>query len=458
MRRRLALNEPLRAQSINRQGAARATTVDGKPVRIDLALEDELVTCEPKKKRRGITYGVVNEVIQASDRRISARCKYFEACGGCSFQHLEASEQRKQKELWLLEDFASLELETPALIPAISDVQWGYRRRARLGVKYVEKKGGVIIGFRERHSSLIQPIEQCEVLHPSASELIPSLRQTIADLSVKDRIPQVEISVANEGVAVVIRHLEAFTTGDINRLRKFVRGSSALVYLQSAGLDTVRPLESNCPPLLSYNISVTLGDICWSACYQFAATDFVQIHAGVNQQMVAFLLIHFGDIFGKMSSGTHREGGTPKVLDLFCGIGNFSIPLAQAGFEVCGIEGDATLVSRAKHNATRNQLDSCLQFYAIDLYQELPLTAYLEAKYDAVVLDPPRSGAEHVVAQIERWRPKHIVYFSCNSITLARDSAVLVNAKGYRMRTLRIIDMFPQTNHFEAVACYEKIA
>jgi 23S rRNA (uracil1939-C5)-methyltransferase len=305
----------------------------------------------------------------------------------------------------------------------------------------VPKKGGMIVGFRERNSSFIQPIQHCDVLYPEVAALLPDLRETLEKTSCNDRIPQVEISVADNAVVMIVRHLETFVQADLDVLTDFAKRNDLQLFLQPGNLKSVHPLYPPSPEPLYYHFEE--ADIR----VEFLPTDFIQVNGSINEQLVN-TAIELLDV--------EKED---RVLDLFCGVGNFTLPLARHSNEVVGVEGDQALVQRAIHNKELNQLDN-LAFYFGDLFKE-DMTAeshgdWLNSTYDKVLLDPPRSGAQEMVKRMPQLGPKKVVYVSCGPATLARDAGVLVNQHGYRMTHAGVIDMFPHTAHVESIAVFEK--
>ncbi|MEQ8495302.1 MAG: methyltransferase domain-containing protein, partial [Gammaproteobacteria bacterium] len=321
-----------------------------------------------------------------------------------------------------------------AVTPPIRGPQWGYRRKARLGVKHVPKKGGVIVGFRERASPYITDCHGCDVLDERIARQLPSLRALIDGLSIRDRVPQLEVAAGDAATVIVVRHLAAPSDADRAALADFAASSGIHVYLQSGGLDTVTPLT---PPaaVLEYGVGdVTLG---------FEPVDFTQVNAGINTQMVARAL------------DCLAPGPSDRVADLFCGIGNFTLPLARRAASVIGVEGDAALVARARGNAERNGIDNC--DYAVCDLADADAVARLElGRPTQLLLDPPRAGAAAVIEGIDFSTIGRIVYVSCNPVTFARDAGLLVNRHGYRLAETGILDMFPHTAHVESLSLFTR--
>ncbi len=410
--------------------------VDGKVVFIDDALPGERVRFRPGKQRRSFNVGTAMEILSASSDRVSPKCRYFGVCGGCALQHMDSQVQLLVKQDLLLENLEKIGKSAPEQVLApIRGPVWGYRRKARLGVRFVPKKGGVLVGFRERRKSYVTPLETCDVLDPRISVMLPRLSNVIAGLSCADRIPQIEVAAGDGAAALVFRHLDPLQGTDLEKLRVFGEELAVQVFLQPNGLDSVTPLYPEQPDLLTYTLPPHDVEIA------FSPTDFVQINADVNRSLVDKVLRLL------------RVSRTDRALDLFCGVGNFSLPLARAAASVVGIEGDPRLLGMAKHNARRNGCGDA-RFAVADLCAEPLEHALLKTRYDKVVLDPPRTGAIDLIKQMSRLGPERVVYVSCNPATLARDAAVMVHVHGFRLLAAGVVDMFPHTNHVESIAVF----
>jgi 23S rRNA (uracil1939-C5)-methyltransferase len=308
-------------------------------------------------------------------------------------------------------------------------------------VKYVPKKGGTIIGFRERNSSYIQPTQECQVLLPHVSALLSPLRSALEKLSCNDRIPQVEVSVADNATVLVVRHLSPLHQSDLDVLIDFAKTHSVYLFLQPGNLKSVHPLYPQKPDALYYDFPD------FDVRIEFLATDFIQVNAGINDLMVN-KAVELLDIQKQDS-----------VLDLFCGVGNFTLPIARRAKQVVGVEGDAALVERAKHNQVINRLEN-VGFYFGDFFKEGMSSSshgdWLDCKFDKILLDPPRSGAAEMIKRLPDFEASKVVYVSCGPATLARDAGVMVHQHGYRLTHLGVIDMFPHTAHVESIAVFEK--
>jgi 23S rRNA (uracil1939-C5)-methyltransferase len=409
---------------------------DGKAAFVGGALPGELIRFRRVRRHRGHDEAQLLEVITASPDRVTARCAHFGICGGCSLQHLSADRQIEIKEQELRDALERVAKVSPqAWLPPLRGPQWGYRRRARLGARFVTKKGRVVVGFRERLAPYIAALERCEVMAEPIGALIGPLSILLTGLASREFIPQIEVAIAENVTALILRVLRPLSEGDIAALREFGRQHGLRLYLQSGGPATVAPLEAGPEPeALRYSLPE------FGVTYDFAPTDFVQINADINAAMVSQVIALL------------QLDGQSRVLDLFCGLGNFTLPLARRAAAVLGIEGDAALVERARHNALMNGLTNA-QFLAADLTQPLPVTApYLSGGFSHVVLDPPRAGALEVMPTIAHLAPRKVAYISCHPGSLARDIAVLVHEFGFVLRAAGVLDMFPHTAHVESLA------
>ena len=409
----------------------------GKVVFVPFTITGEYVRYEPKKKKKSFDEAKLLEVIKPSLKRIQPRCKYFTVCGGCATQHISNDAQIKFKQHAVLETIRRVGNVTPQTVypPAIHKV-WGYRRRARLAVKYVFKKERVLVGFREKDAPFVTDMWSCEVLHPSLASLIGPFSYLISSLSIKDKVPQIECCVAENVTALVFRVLDTPLEDDLNKLKVFEKEHGVQIYLQTKGLDTVAPLSAKqSSQALFYILSP------FDVRLEFLPIDFIQVHHEMNQKMVQQAVRWLN-----LSSNN-------KVLDLFCGLGNFSLPIATKAQKVLGIEGDDGLVIRAKHNAQINQIPN-VAFLKADLFKVDKNCSWLGENWDAVVIDPPRAGAREVIELLGSIGPEKILYISCHPATLARDADIVVNQFGYKLERLNVLDMFPQTGHVETMVLF----
>lgn len=409
--------------------------ISGKKVFVTGALEGEEVRFRRRKKRRNFDEAELVEVLSASPKRIEPRCAVFGVCGGCSLQHVGAAEQHKIKQQALQDSLQRIgKVEPERWLPPVHDSPWNYRRRARLAVKDVAGKGRVLVGFRERHAPYITDMHRCEVLAKPIDDLLDPLSELIGSLSIRTRLPQIEVAVAENATSLVFRVLDPPTDPDLEHFKTFGIEHDMRVYLQTGGPDTISLLQPEGPlPPLSYSLPE------FDIVIEFEATDFVQINAAVNRRMVSTAL-ELLDL-----------GPDDRVLDLFCGIGNFSLPLARQCSQVLGVDGEQSLVARAKVNAGRNGILNC-EFRTADLSRIDGTESWMREDWTGLLLDPVRSGALEVVRHIKRIGPSRIVYVSCHPATLARDLSTLVSEHGYRLEAAGIIDMFPHTGHVESIA------
>jgi 23S rRNA (uracil1939-C5)-methyltransferase len=408
---------------------------EGKTAFVGGALPGEVIRFRRLRRHRGHDEGQLLEVITASPDRVTPPCAHFGVCGGCALQHLAAERQIELKERELRDALERVaKVNAQEWLPPLRGPQWGYRRRARLGARYVPKKGRVVVGFRERLAPYIAALDDCAVLSPPVGALLAPLSVLLTGLSARESIPQIEVAVAENATALVFRVLCSLPEADIAALRDFARQHALRIYLQTGGLDTVAPLEGAALQPLRYALPE------FGVAYDFAPTDFVQINAAINAAMVSQVV------------SLLELDSQSRVLDLYCGLGNFTLPLARRAGAVLGIEGDAALVERARHNARMNGLSNA-QFVAADLTQTLPLKApYLAGGFSQVVLDPPRAGALEVMPTIAHLAPRKVAYISCHPGSLARDIAVLVHEFGFSLRAVGVLDMFPHTAHVESLA------
>jgi len=412
----------------------------GKKVFVAGALAGEEVRFQRRKRRRNYDEAELLEVLDASDQRLEPRCEAFGRCGGCVFQHVSVDEQRALKQRSLMDSLERIGKVSPGtwLEPLVVGDGWHYRRRARLAVKDVRGKGRVLVGFRERHAPFVTDMRRCEVLGHPVDGLIEALSELIGSLSIRARLPQVEVAIADNATELVFRVLDPPDDGDVRKLAAFGKRHDLRISLQPKGPDSVYPAYPDKPPEpLRYRLPDFDVDI------EFLPTDFVQVNAAVNEAIVG-MAIDFLDVRPE-----HR------VLDLFCGIGNFTLPLARRAGEVLGIEGESRQVERARANAARNSIGNA-RFECADLFKIDGTEAWIREGCDRLLLDPARSGADAVISHVRALDPGRIVYVSCHPGTLARDAGMLVNDFGYSLEAAGIIDMFPHTAHVESVAVFSR--
>ncbi len=410
--------------------------IDGKATFIADALPGERVRFRYLHVGKDADEGQCTAVEQASPHRVTPRCEHFGVCGGCSMQHLDPAQQIVFKQKQLLDQLARIGKVQPQTVapPIVAEGEqgvWGYRRRARLGAKRVPTRGGAIVGFRERNTHFVTPLQRCHVLDARVGERLPALRAAINGLSIPDRVPQVEIACADR-VALVFRLLDPASDADLDKLVAFGAQEDFDIYLQTGGPATIRPLA----PAAALEYSPDGSDLR----LRFEPTDFIQVNGRISQQTVNQALDWL-----ELTAGE-------RVLELFCGLGNFSLPLAARGAQVIAVEGEAGLVQRARENAQRNGLE--VRFEKADLFKADAGAAWLQPHFDKVLLDPPRAGAREILPVVAARKPQRIVYVSCHPGTLARDAGILVHEHGYRLAQAGVMDMFPHTSHVESMALF----
>lgn len=421
------------------EGAGVVASSGGKRVLVPGALAGEQISFRRQRRRRNFDEGVLLEVLRPSPQRAVPACEYFSRCGGCALQHLESAAQLAMKQTSLLDSLQRIGRVVPErVLPPISAAVWGYRRRARLAVRHVARKGRVLVGFREREQPRVVDMLSCETMHPAVSQLLPALSELVGALSIRSRLPQIEVTVADNATALVLRVLDPPGAGDLDMLRSFALNHGLRIYLQSGGPESVVPLD----PLpaeddLGYAIPA------YGLTLRFGPVDFIQVHPEVNLRMIdqAIELL--------------APAATDRVLDLYCGIGNFTLPLAMRAAEVVGIEGARPALERARQNAAAAGLANT-RFIEADLSGAGAEGAWTREPFDLVLLDPPRTGAAALLPALAGVGARHIVYVSCHPGTLARDAGLLVAEHGYRLVAAGVMDMFPQTSHVESMALFVK--
>ena len=372
-------------------------------------------------------------LLAASADQVTPYCAHFDICGGCSLQHLDSAAQLRLKEQRLRDALGRLAQVAPGRwLPAIASPPWGYRRRARLGVRYVRRKERALVGFRERRSHLIANLTRCEVLAPPLDALIVPLSALVTQLSIRERLPQIEVAIGDGAVALVLRVLAAPSLEDLASLREFELLHAVSFYLQPGGIDSVQALTEPAPRLF-YALPDAALEI------EFLPTDFIQVNAAVNRSLVTTA--------ARLLELTRDS----RVLDLYCGLGNFSLALARRAHSVVGVEGDAGLVARAGGNAQRNGIGNA-QFFHADLTADVSAAPWLALGFSHVLLDPPRAGALALLPHIARLAPERVLYVACDPDTLARDVGLLVQQHGFKLLAAGVVDMFPHTAHVESLA------
>jgi 23S rRNA (uracil1939-C5)-methyltransferase len=418
--------------------------IDGKTTFIDGALTDEIVIARIQKKHKNYNDAELVEVIKASEARITPGCPHFLICGGCSLQHVSPSAQIHLKQTILAEQFHHFanHLVPQHWLPPITDSSWHYRHKARLGVKYVRKKEKVLVGFREKRTNKIAALETCPILHESVGRHLKTLADFIATLDAFEQIPQIEVAVGDNATALVFRHLIPLSEKDFQALIQFGKTYGYWIYLQSKGIDSIYRIH---PDLSNEKLFYHLPE--QDLTLEFEPYHFIQINPKINQKMIkqalSLLQLHDNDI----------------VLDLFSGLGNFSLALAKHAKEVVALEGEQALCDYGKYNADKNKLPHC-QFIKADLHDEESLLKnppWPKKAYTKALIDPPRTGAKALIEQLITLQIQKILYVSCNPATLARDAQILTK-NGYVLTHCGVMDMFPHTNHVESMALFETVS
>ena len=414
------------------------THLNGKATFVHGSLPGERVRFVYIEQRRKYDQGRVVEVLTASPERVEPRCRQFGICGGCSLQHQAPEAQVQAKQRAMLDALQHIGKVSPMelLPPLVGESPWGYRRKARLGVRHVPKKGGTLVGFRERNSAKIAEVERCHILHPRVGELLPALSGLIDGLSIREQIPQIEMAMGDSVCVLIFRLLGPLDEGDRAQLLAFGPAHEVAIYVQEGGPESIQPLSGETADLFYQlpDFELTL---------HFLPSDFTQVNSDINRRMV------------RRAVDLLELEPADRVLDLFCGLGNFTLPLARRAGEVTGVEGDPGLVARARENAQRNHIQNC-RFYTANLYETLDNEPWLQDRFDKALLDPPRSGALETLPPLPRLGVERLVYVSCYPGTLARDAGILVHELGYRLRSAGVMDMFPHTTHVESIAVFEK--
>lgn len=450
------MSEPgewLDVESIDLDGQGVAHDAQGKVVFIEGALIGERVLARVHRSKDAWEQGVVQAISHESPSRVHPRCLHFGlhagACGGCKMQHLDATAQMAVKQRALEDALWHLgRVRAEVVLRPIEGMAWGYRDRARLSVRHVVKKGKVLVGFHERKSSYIADMGRCDILAPAVSRLLMPLRELVMGMDARDRLPQIEVAVGDAAVVLVLRHLIPLSDDDVHRLKVFAAAHGVTWWLQAKGPDSAMPLDASTSPPLRYRLPEFGVELA------FRPTDFTQVNHRVNELLVYRAL-------QLMALEPHEQ-----VIDWFCGLGNFTLPMATRARTVLGIEGSETLVSRARENARLNALDGRTSFEACNLFDVTPDALRAWPAADAWLVDPPREGAMALVKALGELRqqggdaaapwqaPARIVYISCNPATLARDAGLLVNQAGFRLAAAGVVNMFAHTAHVESMALF----
>jgi len=410
--------------------------VEGKAVFVVGALPGERVRARQTARKKSFDEAVATEILRPSPDRVAPRCAHFGTCGGCALQHLAPEKQVEYKQHILLENFERIgHVQPERWLEPLRGEAWGYRRKARLGAKWVKKKEKALIGFREIDPRFIADIARCEVLVPRIGERIAGLSALVQSLQAREQIAQIELSAGDDGAVLVFRNLAPLAEPDREKLRAFGREAGVAIYLQPGNNETVHPLDAEQP--LRFALPAHEVD------FDFRPLDFVQVNADMNRRMVDHALALLD------------PQPTERVLDLFCGLGNFTLPIARRAASVVGVEGDPGLVQRARDNAARLGIAN-VEFHAVDLTSDLRTQPWVRQGFDKLLLDPPRTGAMEAIPQLPLQGVRRIVYVSCHPGSLARDAGILVREHGYVLRAAGAMDMFPHTAHVESIALFEK--
>ncbi len=416
--------------------------IDGKTIFIDGALPFETVEYSTYRKKPSFENAQAMAILKESFLRTTPRCPHFGVCGGCSMQHMEFTAQVAAKQRVLEENLKRIgSVDTETLLPAIYGPAWGYRHRARLSARYVAKKGTVLVGFHEKRSSFVADMSECHVLPPRISAQLPALRELVMQLSIRDRMPQIELALGDKVDVFVFRNMDAITQEDEQVLKAYADEWKVQIWLQPKGPDTAFPLYPLDAPALTYSLPE------YGVVMPFKPTEFTQVNPHINRVMVERAM--------KLLDPQPGE----RIADMFCGLGNFTLPIARSGAWVLGMEGSQQLVDRALENAQKNGLAERTAFQMANLFEMTEDWLARLGPFDKMLIDPPRDGALELCKSIPEVNgPTRIVYVSCNPATLARDANVLVHMKGYTLKAAGVVNMFPHTAHVESMAWFEKEA
>lgn len=430
---RLALVE-----SLDQEGRGVAHS-DGKAIFIEGALPGELVEFVSYRRKPSFELADATRIVRPSASRVEPRCSHFGVCGGCSMQHLEPRAQVAAKQRVLEDNLARIgKVRAETMLAPIRGPNWGYRYRARMSARYVVKKAAMLVGFHERRSSFIADMRSCEVVPPRISALLLPLRDLVSSLSIRDRMPQVELAIGDAVDVLVFRILEPLTQDDGDAMRRFADAHHVQVFLQTKGPETALPFHPLDAPPLQYRIPD------YGLVFPFKPTDFTQVNHEINRVLVRRAMTLLDPQPGE------------RIGDFFCGLGNFSLAIARLGAQVVGVEGNEGLVRRARENAAFNRLEAACTFEDRNLFAITAGDWLQYGRFDRVLIDPPRDGAMELAKALCEAPPSRIVYVSCNPATLARDANVLVNTGGYRLSAAGVINMFPHTSHVESIAVFDR--
>jgi len=435
-------NTVLTIESLDLSAQGIAHDDEGKVVFVDGALPGEKVQVEITRRQKNYNKARAVEVIHASPLRVTPKCIYFGQCGGCVMQHLDPDAQIAIKQRALEDMLKHIgRVQAAQILPPIYGAFWGYRMKARFSARYVPKKGGMLVGFRERNSRFVMDMQHCQVVPKHVSDLLVPLRSLLEGLSIFRRIPQIELAVGDQTTVLVLRHLEPLTSQDLDKLKQFAHAHDIQWWLQPKGPDTAHPLEPE-----QDNLFYALPE--YDLKMDFKPTDFTQVNHGINRVLIRRAL-------GLLDIQPHH-----RVADLFCGLGNFTLPIARTAQSVVGVEGSDVLIARANAAAQKHGLAERAQFSVLDLFQVDEYWLRSLGYFDRMLIDPPRDGAVALAKAISalpvQEQPERIVYVSCNPSTLARDAGILTHVGGYQLQAAGVINMFPHTAHIESIAVFTK--
>ena len=443
----MSSKNPVTIESLDQEGRGIAHA-EGKVIFIEGALTGERVTYSSYRKKPSFEMAHVDQILRQSFMRVQPKCAHFGVCGGCSIQHLDARAQISAKQRVLEDNLAHIGKVKPEnILPAIYGEAWGYRQRARLSVRHVIKKNKTLVGFHEKRRSYVADMQYCEILTPKIARLLPLLAQMCESLTIRDALPQIEVAVGEHVDVLILRIMRPLMPVDETVLKKFADQHAVQFWLQTKGPETAAPFYPLDAPALSYSLPE------FGITMPFAPTEFTQVNADMNRIMV-----------GRAMRLLDPQAGE-RIADFFCGLGNFTLPIARRGAYTLGIEGSDALVKRALQNAQYNALSkdtvsqkarSYAEFRVMNLFEISEVLLTQLGRFDKWLVDPPRDGASELMKSITPdTAPKRIVYVSCNPATLARDAAILVHLKGYLLKAAGVMNMFPHTSHVESIAVFE---
>ncbi|MBI3903841.1 MAG: 23S rRNA (uracil(1939)-C(5))-methyltransferase RlmD [Nitrosomonadales bacterium] len=430
---------PVTIESIDHEGRGIAHA-DGKVIFIEGALTGECVTYSAYRKKGSYELAQVGQILKSSFMRVQPKCAQFGMCGGCSMQHLEAQAQVAAKQRVLEDNLARIgKVKAETMLPPIYGQAWGYRQRARLSVRHVLKKGKTLVGFREKNGKYVADMQHCEILTPKIASLLPLLGELNESFTARDILPQIEVAVGDHVDVLVLRILDALSPSDEAVIKQFADTHKVQFWTQTKGPETIVPFYPLDAPELSYSLPE------FNVTMPFAPAEFTQVNSDMNRLMVSRAM--------RLLASQPGE----RIVDFFCGLGNFTLPIARSGAQVVGIEGSDALVKRAGQNAEYNGLSDSTEFKAMNLFEMDVAGLEKLGRFDKWLVDPPRDGAIELMRSISaETAPQRIVYVSCSPSTLARDAEVLVHTQGYTLKAAGVMNMFPHTSHVESIAIFER--